>query len=199
MTSNTSPSGCLRQPDRHGWLNGVKTAVLHVVAAICVECRYRFATRGLAQLATGAALVAPHADSQYLTAADDEILATHLSSLERLDDRDFAAQLDLLELFLAAAKHHGTRVILIEGQYHPDAYTVANRQLHAAAREQLRRLVSRHSTVEYWPVNSDLALNATDYRDGYHVKWEAGLRYVTGVLNRLTRMEAPTRHPPARS
>lgn len=104
--------------------------------------------------------------------------------------------LPLVEQFCRYCARRGIRVIIVEGHYHPAAYTARNRHWNRRVRAELSALAGRLPGVTYVPRSELPELTEADFVDGYHVSTGAGDRLAAAVVERVQR-EASTASPVA--
>ncbi len=116
------------------------------------------------------------------------------NSLNNLRADAVPAELIFLDEFLKLAERDRIPVVLVEGQYNPVAYNdknvPMNRNVIEPALAKLQKTFPNVTLVR----RADLRqFNESDYQDAYHVKAEAGDRFVTQLLALLERREKETR------
>ena len=77
------------------------------------------------------------------------------------------------------------RIIIIEGQYNPLAYKAENLKLNKEVRKLLTEFLTSTPENIYIPREDILNFDPHDYRDGYHVKEKAGLKFVINLIKKL--------------
>jgi len=148
------------------------------------EYKYSFVFKGLFETFAGRLQALP--DSSRTKLPPEGMLQRNLKSLEKnLDGRYIDLNCDYLEEFLRCLSDRGIRAVIVEGHYHPRAYTEKNLALHARAHERLRALAGQFSGVDFISRQEAPRLAEADFTDGYHVTEEAGLRFSSWVLQYL--------------
>jgi len=155
-----------------------------VAGDVVCEYKYSFLFKGMLETCAGRIRALP--ESSRTKVPPQGMLQQNLENLERnLDGRYIDLNCDYLGEFLRYLDEHGIRAVIIEGHYHPRAYSEKNLALHARAHERLLALARRFSGVEFVPRQEAPRLAETDFVDGYHVTQQAGLRFSSWVLQYL--------------
>jgi len=157
-----------------------------VAANLLSAYRYQYIFKGYLNKWSGRNRAFPESDVTAIT--DEQYLAAHLESLTELDDRWFGVNLSLLDEFLAWAHANRMAIMVTGGHYHPRALA-QNRDLHEQALEALATLCAKYDNVTYVRSEQLYAFSEADYRDGYHLRSEAGLALARRVIESI---------PPAR-
>jgi hypothetical protein len=113
-----------------------------------------------------------------------------ITTLRKLTAETVPRQALFLEEFLRLTERDGIPVVLVEGQYNPHAYTAKNVALNRDVLEPaLERMQLGFSNLAVVRRASIRQFAANDYRDGYHVKPDAGDHFVTQLLDLLRRQQ----------
>lgn len=78
-------------------------------------------------------------------------------------------------------------VIIVEGQYNPRAYCDKTRALNQEVRHVVNNLIKSNPVNRFIPREQLYQFADTEYRDGYHVKSLAGLRFTSDLVKYLER------------
>ncbi len=105
-------------------------------------------------------------------------------------EKAIPVNLDFLRRFLTFCRRHGIRVVIVEGQYHPGAYTPKNQRLNALTRRHLEAIAREFDHVRFIPKEETVVFTAEDYKDATHV--QAGPRTNEFVERVLEQLDAST-------
>lgn len=144
--------------------------------------RYQYIFRGYLDKAFGRNNASPSEDVTTLT--DEEFLRIHLQNLLQIDRRWFPVNLLLLERFLAWTGKNKRQVVIVEGHYHPRALA-RNEAVHAEASAQLKLVCRKFNNCSYLQNSQLYEFSESDYRDGYHVREEAGKRFTEALMKEI--------------
>jgi len=100
----------------------------------------------------------------------------------RLYDKYIDVNASLLEQFVADCVANGSKVYILEGQYHPVAYDENLRQLRRKSHSVLSAMAARNRNVEFIPIEAQPALASGDYVDGYHLSPESSRRFAMALF-----------------
>ena len=153
-----------------------------VAANVLSAYRYQYIFKGFLNKVSGRNRAFP--ESNVTKISDEQYLAAHLESLAELDGRWFKVNLLLLDEFFTWAHTNGMAVAVTGGHYHPRALA-QNRDLHEEASEALATLCAKYDNVSYLRSEQLCAFAEADYRDGYHLRAEAGLELATRVIESI--------------
>jgi hypothetical protein len=110
--------------------------------------------------------------------------------LEKVISKDnIGINLQFLSSFISFFEKRGISVLIIEGQYHPAAYTSKNLAVKEMVREKFSELEAIFSNVTFIPQSELMSFSSSDFRDAYHVKQEAGKEFMKNVVLRLNMLE----------
>ncbi len=126
---------------------------------------------------------------ELLTEIPDEVyLETQLKNIElHNDERGLKYTFYFLNRFLQFCRSRSVKVVIVEGQYNPLAYTPEARRLNKLTHARLEGLSEKYPNLVFVPRDDTLAFSASDYQDGYHVKPEPAYQYVEKLLGDLER------------
>jgi len=88
------------------------------------------------------------------------------------------ANLILLEEFVSFCYLNKIKVIILEGQYNPLAYTEKNMQLEKSVRNGITKLLLSYPNLVYIPREKLYQFTESDYLGGYHVNFQAAQRFL---------------------
>lgn len=161
----------------------------HVMASLFPEYRHNFVFRGLwDKLSFKQAALHLASPTQISDAAAQ---AEHMQRLHGLTHQHAQFHLSFLGEFFRRAQQDGIKVLVLEGQYHPAAYTAENRALNATVRDSVRTLMQHYPNTRYIERRELYEFTAADYRDGYHVHKGAGLAFTRKLMRHLGEALAP--------
>jgi len=109
--------------------------------------------------------------------------------LKGLNPAYIDSSLSFLEDFILFCGRHNIRVIVLEGQYNPLAYSKENRIASRITKEKLRRLLKKHPRVVFIPLEELPPLYPKDFTDLVHVTPEAGKRFTQFVYSYLQKID----------
>ncbi len=104
----------------------------------------------------------------------------------------FDANEQFIRRFIAKLGQHNINVILVEGHYHPESMA-KNQALHQKAISLLQELSSSFPHVRYLPLPTTIGIEASDYRDPYHIKRETGAKLTRAIIAAIE--QVPNRKP----
>jgi hypothetical protein len=148
-----------------------------------IEYKYSFVFKDLLEMPFNKNKAAVRAEPDRVN--DSLALAVHLKYLSELSDKYIPFNMYYLAKGIQYLNSMNIPVIIVEGQYNPLAYQPHNMALNIQVHALLNGFVSAH------PMNSFLSRDLIppfvleDYRDGYHVKEEAGFRYAGLLIKEL--------------
>lgn len=99
-----------------------------------------------------------------------------------IDEEHIDANLYYLNRFISFFGERGISILILEGQYHPGAYTEKNLVVRRKVRSKLAGLERSHSNVRFIPDSEIMLFETSDYRDAYHVNQEAGAEFTRHVV-----------------
>lgn len=99
-----------------------------------------------------------------------------------IDKSSIDVNLYYLDKFISFFEQRGISVIIIEGQYHPNAYTEKNLAVRKEVRNKLEMVEMSYSNVKFIPDSEIMLFKSSDYQDAYHVNPEAGKRFMQQVV-----------------
>ena len=116
---------------------------------------------------------------------DQERLRRQLRNLRNLEKKNIEFNLAFLKDFLRFASRRNLPVIIVEGQYNPQAYNQKNLRLNKITRRKLRELSEDFENVYFIPREKIFVFREDQYQDGYHVKSSEGLEFSQKLVNYL--------------
>lgn len=117
-------------------------------------------------------------------------MQNHFRNLaEKLKRQNMEPNLLHLESFINFCVGEGIRVVIVEGQYHPDAPIENRVQMHDLATERLAKIAREKKSVIFIPSAEIMPFTDKDYLDGYHVTQESGKIFCEILANRLAHLE----------
>ena len=111
-------------------------------------------------------------------APQPSLLDFQLGRLNSMTGSAIRFNLKTVEKIISYFEHKGVRVVILQGQYNPLAYTEKNLALDAQVREALINLAAQHSNCVYVPREKLYNFSVNEYWDGYHVKPEAAQKFL---------------------
>ena len=106
------------------------------------------------------------------------LLDFQLGRLNSMTGSAIRFNLKTVEKTISYFEHKGIRVVILQGQYNPLAYTEKNLALDAQVREALINLAAQHPNCVYVPREKLYNFSVNEYWDGYHVKPEAAQKFL---------------------
>ena len=116
------------------------------------------------------------------TDTDNELKPNQARSLNHLSSEYIGLSLAAIKYFLRYCHEYNTKVIIVEGQYHPDAYSENNNKLNEISTAGLRKISQEHANTFFIPKEALPPLSVDDYRDIYHVSDKRGEQHATNIL-----------------
>lgn len=89
-----------------------------------------------------------------------------------------------LRRFLTELGKNNVDVAIVEGHYHPDAFS-RNQELHQQAVTRLQNICDSFGHVQYIPLPDASGIHESDYRDAYHIRRESGERIATAIIKAI--------------
>jgi hypothetical protein len=117
---------------------------------------------------------------------DSVNLGVQLKSLNELSEKYTAFNMFYLKKAMQYFNQNQVHVIIIEGQYNPLAYNSNNLLLNKKVRSLLQDLVQKYPQNSFITREEILNFKLEDYRDGYHVKEKAGLKFTEILIHKLS-------------
>ena len=77
------------------------------------------------------------------------------------------------------------KVVIIEGQYNPLAYTEKSRYLNKVTHNELESFAKKFKNVTFFSRSNVMQFTEDDYMDAVHVKSESGYRFVESLMKNL--------------
>ncbi len=99
-----------------------------------------------------------------------------------IDEEHIPINLYYLNKFISFFEERGISILILEGQYHPNAYTEKNLAVRKKVRSKLANLEKSHHNVRFIPDSEIMLFKTSDYRDAYHVNQEAGAEFTQHVV-----------------
>lgn len=119
---------------------------------------------------------------------DEQYLRQHLSNLAKFEQKHLAINFYMFEKFLGQIMKQDIGVVIVEGSYHPAAQSRKNDLLNDTVLTWISQKSTQFPEVVYIPKTSLPALDANDFKDGYHLSAEAGKAYAKNIFNHLERI-----------
>jgi hypothetical protein len=117
--------------------------------------------------------------------ADSVYLDIHLKSLNELSEKYIPFNMYYLRKSIQYLNKKNIRVIFVEGQYNPLAYTPYTQVLNKQVRALLLDFITTNPVNRFVPREKEPEFVLEDYKDGYHVKDSSGLRFAETVIEQL--------------
>lgn len=111
-------------------------------------------------------------------------LQGYIEAISAVNDEWFETNIQAVDRFLIWCGENDLDVIVIEADYHPRARAL-NEKLRQKGHALLAEACARHPHTQFWS-NEELGVFAAeDYRDGSHVRQQAGARFTQMIIERL--------------
>ena len=155
-----------------------------MVGEVLPEYKYAFVFRGITDKlmgkneALGIRNITEISDREYLRIQLDNLGKNLKAEFIRIN-------LALLRDFITFCGRENIHLIIVEGQYNPQAYTEQNRRMNRIVSRDLGSLASEFEYVTFLPRSAIFEFLEDDYRDGYHVKKEMGERFTKALIGYL--------------
>ena len=118
---------------------------------------------------------------------DAEGVRKNIEDMSRRMDKRWIKYNDyFLTKFLSYCKDHSIKVIIVEGQYNPLAYTEKNLSLNQVTRLDLESLAKKYDNVVFLPRSSVTQFIENDYSDVTHVKTEPAYHFVESLIRKIS-------------
>lgn len=159
-----------------------------IVGEFLPEYKYAFVFGGILDkfLGKSQALAVP----SWTKMPDDVSLKIHLNNIEKNTNREV---IDLnnriLEKFLSYCRDEALKVIIVEGQYNPLAYTEKTLDLNKVVRQNLLNIDHAFENVTFISRTEVMKFHEEDYRDGYHVYAKPAEKFVEHLMGSIDGME----------
>lgn len=151
-----------------------------LVGELFPEYKYSFIFKGYVDQLFGRNKVFPTPAATMTEEKYQEYQFEQLKNVINEDNID--TNLYYLNKFISFFEQRGISVIIIEGQYHPNAYTEKNLAVRKEVRNKLEKLEVSYSNVNFITDSEIMLFKTSDYRDAYHVNPEAGKRFMQRVV-----------------
>ena len=116
---------------------------------------------------------------------DSVYLPIHLKSLNELSEQYISFNMYYLNKAIQYLNKKNIRAIILEGQYNPIAYKQKNLILNSKTRTILKEFISANPSNVFLTRDEVPNFKMEDYRDGYHVNNNAGLRFSEMLFKEL--------------
>ena len=116
---------------------------------------------------------------------DSLSLKIQLQYLNELSEKYIPFNMYYLEKAIKSLNQNKIRVIIIEGQYNPQAYVSHNLILNKKVRYFLADLTKENPENIFLTRDEIPNFVLDDYRDGYHVKENSGLKFAENLIQKL--------------
>lgn len=194
--SKIAPSQGLAFPliyrDFNKWFSGseFRLAMKEMIAGeLLPEYKYSFIFKGYIDQLFNKASVFPVEGNMMSDEERQEYQFSRLASA--LSEDNLEVNFNYLEKFLNHLDHHGISVIIIEGQYHPKAYTPRNLQVREIVRQRFIEMDYSYAHTRFIPEDEVLQFAASDYKDAYHVHHESGVKFSQLIVEILNNTDRP--------
>ena len=123
-------------------------------------------------------------------APDDVMLKMQLNIIEQNTNSEFIdLNSGILMKFLSFCREESLNVIIVEGQYHPLAYTEKSVALNKIVHHILLEIEHEFPNVRFIPRAEVYNFKENDYRDGYHVYPKPAGKFVEQLMTYIDRMD----------
>jgi hypothetical protein len=146
------------------------------------EYKYSFVYKDLFELPFNRRKLA---DAPPAAANDSISLAVHLKYLSELSEKYIPFNMYYLNKAVKYLNSKNVPVIIIEGQYNPLAYQPHNMALNKQVNTLLKNIALTNQMNVFLSRDEIPVFVLNDYRDGYHVKEDAGFRYAEKLVTGL--------------
>lgn len=120
-----------------------------------------------------------------LTSDDDQIRKEIVEMLAPWDASWLKYNTYFLEQFLLYCKDKSLKVVIVEGQYHPWAYTDKSKYLNQISRKELESIDNAFDNVVFFPREKVIAFKEEDYSDATHVKAGPAAHFADDLLEKI--------------
>jgi hypothetical protein len=117
--------------------------------------------------------------------SDSVYLRMHLKSLRYLSAQYISFNNTYLQKAIRYLNNRNIRVVIVEGQYNPMAFSPENRELNRKIKALLRQTASENPLNVFIPREQQIPVTLEDFTDGYHLKGLSGLRFSEFVISRV--------------
>jgi len=117
--------------------------------------------------------------------SNNQFLTRQLVSLSKLNAGNVQYNSYLLEKFIGRLSEENIGVYIVEGSYHPEAYSAENMLINARVRVWVDKLIVKQPAITFIQRQHLPVLVAEDYKDGYHLKAESGNAYAASIFDLL--------------
>ena len=165
-----------------GLWNEYKNMLVHIaIAEILPEYKYAFIFRGMVKKVWEPKPANANTNSPGPTKDKSKINAEIMKSIEQLNSafQDVAIQFNIecLKEFIAFCKDQNIKVIIVEGQYNPLAYTPKALTYNTKVKEMLFAISQEYPNVHFIPRTLCYQFRSLEYTDISHVVPEAARRF----------------------
>lgn len=144
------------------------------------EYKYSFIFRGYVDKLFGKTEIWPLEFTQHTQEEYKQVQFANLKS--SLEVENIEINMYYLEKFINFFEKRNIVIVILEGQYHPDAYTEKNMVVHKKSLDRLHELETVFSNVTYIPKSKFRSFGAGDFEDVYHVSREAGIEFTKSIF-----------------
>lgn len=116
---------------------------------------------------------------------NEDIKQHHFKSIQGRSKKALDVNFPYIAEFLNYLKDEGIKVLIVEGQYNPDAYNEKTQKLNQLVRQRMQALTDKLDNAVYIPRSKLYQFKASDYLDGYHVKDVMGKKFVENLFTYL--------------
>lgn len=158
-----------------------------LIADILPEYKFRFIFKGLRDKVLSKHYLVKTKESVFLNKSKKNITEEQTKRLRTglsLSPLPVGLNFYLFEAFLKELKKLNTKLVVIEGQYHPDAYSSTNKMLNKSVSEKLDKL-SKEYKFKYITRSMYSQLSSTDYADAFHPNSKGAKKIIDSLRHHL--------------
>ncbi|HNV85461.1 MAG TPA: hypothetical protein PKL97_00670 [Candidatus Omnitrophota bacterium] len=126
---------------------------------------------------------------------EKEVFEISSKGLKTLDPAYIGLSLLFIEDFITFCDQHRIRVIIVEGQYNPLAYTQENRISNRITRKKLRKLLKKYPKVVFIPLERLRHLYPKDFTDLVHATSRDGKQFTQHLYRLLRKIDSKDQDP----
>ena len=152
------------------------------------EYKYSFIFRGFSEKWMGKN-VALHTQSLFaaLSPSTEQVRQDIQSMLDSMDERWIRYNKYFLTQFLSYCRSQSMKIIIVEGQYNPLAYTEKSRHLNRMVNNELQSIAQEFDNVTFLPRLAITEFTQDDYSDVTHVTRKPAYRFVENLIQSIHR------------
>ena len=146
------------------------------------EYKNQFLFKGLRDKLLRKHLLLKTEEQRFLKKSNNEKMIEQVNILRRtLSEKPVELNFYIFERFLSSMVESGIKLVIVEGQYHPDAYSEKNLALERIVSERMMNLSKKYNFI-YIPKDKLPALTSADFTDGYHINKTGSDKIIVNLL-----------------